>query len=153
VCTCRRAFLMLMGGGLILAADRTAASAMLDDDARGDDAKRFVAEAFRMRREAIASGDQAYGAVVVRNQKIIGYGPSRVVVERDADAHAERVAMRDAQRRLGTSDLSGAVMYSTSRPCAACETAAASARLERMFYGADGADAGRPRPAIGAQPR
>jgi tRNA(adenine34) deaminase len=84
---------------------------------------------------------------VVRNGEIIGYGPSRVVAERDANAHAERVAVRDAQRRLGTTDLSGAVMYSTSRPCAACETAAATAKLERMFYGSNGADAGKPRRA------
>jgi hypothetical protein len=65
----------------------------------------FVAEAARMKREAIASGDQPFGAVVVMGDTIVGYGPSRVVVDRNPNAHAERVALWDAQRRLGTSDL------------------------------------------------
>lgn len=104
----------------------------------------FVAEAARMKREAIASGDQPFGAVVVMGDTIIGYGPSRVVVDRNPDAHAERVALWDAQRRLGTSDLSGAVIYSTSRPCSVCEKALAHGNIERMFFGAEAIDAGRP---------
>jgi tRNA(Arg) A34 adenosine deaminase TadA len=110
-----------------------------------DDKKRlFVAEAARMKREAIASGDQAFGAVVVMGDKIVGYGPSRVVTERNPDAHAERVALWDAQHRLGTRDLSGAVIYSTSRPCAACEKALADGNIARMFVGPDATDAGKP---------
>ena len=62
-------------------------------------------------------GDQPYGAVVVKDGRIIGYGPSRVVLKKDATAHAEREAIREAQARLGTTDLSGCVLYSTSRPC------------------------------------
>lgn len=106
----------------------------------------FVAEAERMKRQAVDAGDQPYGAVVVRGGAIVGFGPSRVVAERNPDAHAERVALRDAQARLGTTDLAGAVLYSTSRPCPACEAAAAAANLDRMLVGPDAADAGKPRP-------
>jgi tRNA(adenine34) deaminase len=105
----------------------------------------FVAEAQRMKELAIAAGDQHYGAIVVRDGKIVGYGPSRVVVDRNPDAHAERVALKDAQQRLGTADLAGAALYSTSRPCPACESAAAQAGLDRMFFGPSAADAGPPR--------
>jgi tRNA(adenine34) deaminase len=105
----------------------------------------FIAEAIRMMREAVASGDQPFGAVVVRDTTIIGYGPSRVIVDHNADAHAERVALWDAQRRLGTKELVGAVIYSTARPCVACEDALASAHIERMYVGAGGIDAGKPR--------
>lgn len=98
-----------------------------------------------MQREAVAAGDQPFGAVIVRAGAIVGYGPSRVVVDRNADAHAERVALWDAQRRLQTKDLAGAVMYSTARPCAACEQALAVANVERMYVGADANDAGKPR--------
>ena len=105
----------------------------------------FIAAAFKTKDEAIAKGDQPYGAVVVRDGRIVGFGPSRVVLKRDADAHAEREAIRDAQARLGTADLSESVLYSTSRPCAACERAAAQARIARMLHGADAIDAGRPR--------
>lgn len=105
----------------------------------------FVDQAFAMKRAATASGDQPFGAVVVRADEIVGYGPSRVVLKNDLSAHAEREAMRDAQARLGRKDLSDCVMYSTSRPCAACEKAAAEARLSRMYAGTDAADLGPPR--------
>lgn len=105
----------------------------------------FVDQAFEMKRQAEAAGDQSYGAIVVRGGEIVGFGPSRVVVNRDWTAHAEREAIRDAQARLGTKDLSGCVMYSTSRPCSNCERAAAEARIARMYFGRDAADAGAPR--------
>jgi tRNA(adenine34) deaminase len=82
---------------------------------------------------------------VVLDNAIIGWGPSRVVVDNNESAHAERVALRDAQDRLGRTDLAECVMYSTSRPCAACEQAAAAAGLARMYYGKDATDAGAPR--------
>ncbi len=104
----------------------------------------YLAEAERMRREAVARGDQSYGAVLVLAGAIVGYGPSRVVVDGDDDAHAERVAIWAAQRTLGRADLTGAVLYSTSRPCRACEVAAADAGVARMIHGA-GTDAGPPR--------
>jgi tRNA(Arg) A34 adenosine deaminase TadA len=110
------------------------------------DAKKqqFVGEAARMKQEAIAGGDQPFGAVVVMGDRIVGYGPSRVVIDRNPSAHAERVALWDAQRRLGSRDLSGAVIYSTSRPCSVCEKALADSNIERMFFGLDAADAGKP---------
>jgi tRNA(adenine34) deaminase len=113
--------------------------------AQGEARKHFIAEAARMKREAVASGDQPFGAILVKADAIVGYGRSRVVLDGNANAHAERVALWEAQKRLGTSDMSGAVMYSTSRPCSACERALALANVERMFFGADGADAGKPR--------
>jgi tRNA(adenine34) deaminase len=68
-----------------------------------------------------------------------------VITDRNPDAHAERVALRDALRRLRSNDVAGAVIYSTSRPCAACENALALGNIDRMFFGSAGIDAGRPR--------
>jgi guanine deaminase len=113
--------------------------------ALGEQERYFIAEAARMKSEAVAGGDQPFGAVVVKGGAIVGYGPSRVMIDRNPEAHAERVALWDAQKRLGTKDMTGAIMYSTSRPCAACEHALALSNLERMYFGADGVDAGRPR--------
>lgn len=101
--------------------------------------------AFRMRDEALKAGDQPYGAVVVKDGRIIGFGPSRVVLKKDIAAHAEREAMREARARLGSSDLSGCILYSSSRPCSVCEADAREARIARMIYGADATDAGAPR--------
>jgi tRNA(Arg) A34 adenosine deaminase TadA len=104
----------------------------------------FIEAAFRMRDEAVRAGDQAYGAVLVMSGRILGFGPSRVVLLKDSTAHAEREAIREAQARLGRRDLSGAMLYSSSRPCAACEAAAAEANVTRMIHGRDGIDAGQP---------
>jgi tRNA(Arg) A34 adenosine deaminase TadA len=106
--------------------------------------RELVAAAFAMREKAVAAGDQAYGAVVARNNEIVGRGPSRVRELGEWVGHAEREALRDAQRRLGRDDLSDCVMYSTSRPCGTCQRAAAEAKLARMFHGTDAADAGKP---------
>ncbi len=60
-------------------------------------------------------------------------------------AHAETEAIRDACRRFGTRNLQGCVMYSTSAPCAMCETAAYWANLERLYAGSAVTDQGAPR--------
>lgn len=112
--------------------------------AAGSDPSDFMARAFEMRRRAQAAGDQPYGAVVVRDGAIIGEAASAVVARRDADAHAERLAIADAQHRSGRTDLGGAVLYSSSRPCALCEAAAARAGIARMVHGTALTDAGRP---------
>ena len=106
--------------------------------------RRWYEAALSMRRLAESWGDQPYGAVLVLAEKIIGEGPSRVVQRGDPSAHAERVAIRDAQRRLGAGALAGSVLYSTSRPCALCEAAAAQAGVARMFHGEALLDAGKP---------
>jgi tRNA(Arg) A34 adenosine deaminase TadA len=106
--------------------------------------KAFAVEAARQRDLAIAAGDQPYGAVVVFEGRIAGYGPSRVVVDRNPDAHAERVALADATRQLTPDQLARAVIYATSRPCPTCQAALARARIARMYVGPEAVDAGPP---------
>lgn len=137
----------LVGGPTLLALEAGAAP----DAARAivqptqADPAHFMGRAAEMRRLALARGDQPYGAVVVKAGRIVGEGVSAVVTGRDPTAHAEMEAIRDACRRLGTSDLSGGEMYSTSRPCRMCETACYWARIARMVFGADLSDGGPPR--------
>lgn len=131
----RRQCLFAALPGLVVGA-RPAHAAPLHDAMR-------CAEA--LRDEAVASGDQAYGAVVLRADTIVGAAPSRVVTANDPTAHAEMEALRDAARRLRTRDLSGCILVSTSRPCSMCEAAAGWARISRMVYGEALTDAGAPR--------
>lgn len=105
----------------------------------------FMARAVAMRRRAEASGDQPYGAVLVRGDRIVGEAASAVIGRHDPTAHAEMEAIRDAARRLGTRDLAGSVLFSTSRPCAMCEAAAYWAGVSSMIHGEGLADAGTPR--------
>ena len=97
-----------------------------------------------MRDAAVRAGDQPYGAVVLRGAQIVGEAPSRVITARNPDAHAEREAIADAQRRLGYAELTGCILVSTSRPCSLCEAAAARARIARMVHGDALNDAGPP---------
>ena len=136
-CNCGRRR-WLAGLAALFVADRAAADAPPERAA-------LVAQAFKMRRRAIAAGDQAYGAVVVKDGRVVGEGVSAVVTRNDSTAHAEIEALRDASRRLGTSNLAGCELYGTSRACGMCEPAAAKAGIARMYYGPDGRDAGAPR--------
>ena len=107
--------------------------------------RQWYEAAAAMKTRAESWGDQPYGAVLVLDGRLAGEGPSRVVKNRDPTAHAEREAIRDAQRRLGRTSLAGAVLYSTSRPCSLCEAAAARAGVSRMYFGPALTDAGAPR--------
>jgi tRNA(Arg) A34 adenosine deaminase TadA len=93
----------------------------------------FLARARELRDEAVREGDQAYGAVVVRDNVIVGEGRNYVVLHTDPTAHSELLAVRDAARRLGTRDLSQCEVYSTATPCAMCQGALYWARVRRVF--------------------
>jgi tRNA(adenine34) deaminase len=136
--TVAAAIATLAGGRLASSAERSISAYVPE--------KRWYEAASSMRRLAESWGDQSYGAVLVADGAIIGEGPSRVVQRNDPTAHAEREAIRDAQRRLGRANLAGSILYSTSRPCRQCEIAAAEAHVARMIYGSSLNDAGQPRP-------
>jgi tRNA(Arg) A34 adenosine deaminase TadA len=91
----------------------------------------FLARASALRDQAVREGDQAYGAVVVRNGIIVGEGRNHVVLESDPTAHAELLAVRDAARRLKTRDLSDCEVFSTAIPCPMCQGALYWARVRR----------------------
>ncbi|MGQ0677317.1 MAG: nucleoside deaminase [Rhodospirillales bacterium] len=84
-----------------------------------------------------------FGAVVVKDGRIVGEGANRVTIQRDPTAHAEIVAIRAAAKRLKTHDLTGAVIYASCEPCPMCLTAILWARIDRMVYACSRADAGK----------
>ncbi len=105
----------------------------------------FMKQADEMRTQALHAGDQGYGAVVVKGGKIVGLGPSRVIVNRDPTAHAEMEAIRDAARRLATRNLSGCTLYATFTPCPMCQTAGYWANVDKVIVGEGLEDAGKPK--------
>jgi tRNA(Arg) A34 adenosine deaminase TadA len=138
----RLAGLVAAAALLLPAARRGAAQEIVQPPGTGPE--RFMRRAQEMKNRALATGDQGYGAVIVKAGRIVGQAPSRVVVDTDPTAHAEIEAIRDAARRLGTRDLSGCVLYGTSRACPMCETAAHWANLDNMVHGPALTEAGRP---------
>jgi len=124
-------------GGVSMASARASAAT--------PERERFMARAYEMRRRAVASGDQAFGAVVVKDGRVVGEGVSAVLTTPDPTAHGEMQAIRDAARRIGSAKLPGCELYTTFRPCPMCETAAYWAGIERIFYGEAVTDGGAPR--------
>lgn len=105
----------------------------------------FIERAFEMRQLAVDYGDQAYGAVIVRDGIIVGQSWSRVILDQDPTGHAEIAAIRDAARRMNSRDLDSAIIFSSSRPCPMCEAAAYWAGIDQMVHGRDATNAGSPR--------
>ena len=104
----------------------------------------FIQRAFAMRQKALADGDRGYGAIVVKQGRVVAQAPSRVILRGDPTAHAEMEAIRDAARRLGK-DLTGCELYSSSPPCPMCEAAAYWAGIDNLYHGRHITDGGAPR--------
>jgi len=102
----------------------------------------FLREAIRLSIEKAAANEGGpFGAVVVRDGRIVGRGWNRVTSTNDPTAHAEIVAIRDACARLSTFALSGCAIYSSCEPCPLCLAAIYWSRLDAIFYSADCRDA------------
>ncbi len=82
-----------------------------------------------------------FGAVVVRDGKIIATGTNLVTTTNDPTAHAEVVAIRAACKALGDFHLAGCVIYTSCEPCPMCLAAIFWARCDAIFYGNTAADA------------
>lgn len=148
----RRGLLALAGVAFLSLGSRIGAPAHAgpnDDNAilqpATPDKTAFMQRAFEMRQYALDKGDQAYGAVIVRDGSIVGQSWSRVILDQDPTAHAETAAIRDAAKRLRNRDLGGAVLYSSSRPCPMCEAAAYWAGIGQLVYGRGLTDGGAPK--------
>lgn len=102
----------------------------------------LLEEAIRLSRAKMLAGEGGpFGAVIVRDGRIVGRGWNRVTSTNDPTAHAEIVAIRDACSSLGTFSLTGCEIYSSCEPCPLCLAAIFWARLERIHYAADCDDA------------
>jgi len=75
-----------------------------------------------------------FGAVIVKDDQIIGRGHNSVILLNDPSAHAEIMAIRDACKNIQSFNLSGANLYSTCFPCPMCAGAILWARLDKMYY-------------------
>jgi guanine deaminase len=81
-----------------------------------------------------------FGAAIVLDNRIVA-AARNTVLRNDATAHAEINAIRQACRKLGTHDLSGSVMYSTTEPCPMCFSAVHWARIGTIIHGTTISDA------------
>lgn len=106
--------------------------------------KIFMAEAIRLAGDNVQNSNGGpFGAVIVKDGKIIGKGGNKVTVNNDPTAHAEIVAIREAARNIGSFDLSGCEIYSSCEPCPMCLGAIYWARIDKLYYAATKDDAAK----------
>jgi tRNA(adenine34) deaminase len=96
----------------------------------------FMGEALRLARRAAEAGEVPVGAVVVREGRIIARAHNQVELLKDATAHAEMLALTQAEEQVGDWRLNGCTLYVTKEPCPMCAGAVVHTRLDRVVYGA-----------------
>jgi tRNA(Arg) A34 adenosine deaminase TadA len=94
----------------------------------------FMLEAIGLSIKNIDNDGGPFGAVIVKDGKIIARGVNRVTSNNDPTAHAEVNAIREAAAYLGTFDLKGCEIYSSCEPCPMCLGAIYWARLDKLYF-------------------
>ena len=95
----------------------------------------FMGEALRQARRAFDSQEVPVGAVVVREGRILARAFNQVELLKDATAHAEMLALTQAEEALGDWRLTDCTLYVTKEPCPMCAGAIVQVRLARIVYG------------------
>ncbi len=95
----------------------------------------FMKEAIKEARHAEEIGEVPIGAVVVLDGQIIGRGYNRREIDQQATAHAEMMAIQEANMKLGNWRLENCQLFVTLEPCPMCSGAIILSRIEEVYYG------------------
>jgi tRNA(Arg) A34 adenosine deaminase TadA len=102
----------------------------------------FMQQAIALAVENVTSGRGGpFGAVIVKDGKVIATGANQVTATNDPTAHAEVTAIRNACASLAAFSLEGCDIYSSCEPCPMCLAAIYWARCRTIYYGCTAADA------------
>jgi guanine deaminase len=103
----------------------------------------FMQRAIALSESALSKpGTEPFGALVVKEGRIVGEGLNHSLAHFDPTSHGEVEAIRDACRRLSTVDLSGCELYTSCEPCALCVAAMSIVGISQLFYACSLAQAG-----------
>ena len=104
--------------------------------------RQWMRKAIALSQESVNSGKGGpFGAIIIKDGKIIAQGQNQVTSTNDPTAHAEIVAIREACRVLETFQLQGGELYTSCEPCPMCLGAIYWARLDKVYYANTKADA------------
>ena len=103
---------------------------------------RFLQQAILLARTGMDNNEGGpFGAIIVKNNKIIGQGCNRVIASNDPTAHAEVVAIREACQSINSFVLKDCIIYTSCEPCPMCLSAIYWARAEKFFFASTRKDA------------
>lgn len=97
---------------------------------------KFMSMAIKEAEKGIYAGHGGpFGAVIVKDGKVIAKGHNQVVKNNDPTCHGEMMAIHKACKKLNTFDLSGCEIYTTGEPCPMCLAAILWANIDKVYYG------------------
>ena len=97
---------------------------------------RYMKSAIREAYRGIENGHGGpFGAVIVKDGRIVAKGHNEVLKNRDATCHGEVMAIRRASKKLGTHNLKGCEIYTTAEPCPMCLGAIMWANIDKVYFG------------------
>ena len=102
---------------------------------------RFLQLAIDESLKSVETGSSPFGAIIVKEDKIIAIAHNMVVPNNDPTAHAEIMCIRLACQQLNTFDLSGCILYTSCEPCPMCLNAIKWANITEIYYAATRTDA------------
>ena len=94
----------------------------------------FMKKAIELSINSVKNGGGPFGAVIVKDKKIIAEGSNKVTGTNDPTAHGEIVAIREACKKLNNFSLNGCELYSSCELCPLCLAAAYWARINKIYY-------------------
>lgn len=100
--------------------------------------KQFLLRAIEKAKESTQSGGFPAGAIIVKNNEIVSEATCVGNIIHDPTAHGETVAIREACKKLETTDLSGATLYASMEPCIMCLGSAMWSSISRIVYACSG---------------
>ena len=98
------------------------------------DDQKFIQKAVDLALENAKSGGRPFGAVIVKEGKVIATGVNQIKLTNDPTAHAELSALREAGKALASPNLENCVVYASGQPCPMCLAAMCMAGINRVFY-------------------
>lgn len=103
---------------------------------------KFMTDAIEQSRNGMNNNEGGpFGAIIVKEGKIVGVGNNRVTSSNDPTAHAEITAIREACKNLNSFQLEGCILYTSCEPCPMCLGAIYWARPDKVFYAGTREDA------------
>ena len=95
-----------------------------------------MTQALALAKRAAGEGEVPVGALIVKDDQVLGEGWNHPIKAHDPSAHAEMIALRAAAQRVGNYRLTGTTLYVTLEPCVMCAGAIIHARVQRLVFGA-----------------
>ncbi|MDR0618514.1 MAG: nucleoside deaminase [Bacteroidales bacterium] len=96
--------------------------------------EKIMRKAIALSEKSVHTGGGPFGAIIVKDGKIIASGHNMVTLKNDPTAHAEISVIRKAARKLGSFSLSGCEIYTSCEPCPMCLSAIYWARIDKIYY-------------------